>query len=263
MSYNTAVINALNAEVDRFIDAVAARKSAMSRDALRELWYGAQSAPQARDQAEAVSAPSLVAAPAKEARKKSTLDPQNPLSKLSKKELSDMCKAKNLPYSGTKADMISLLNGGVKESKVLATMLPRAKPHSVKKRKDGLGEDADGRVFDGEVVVGQRQDDKVVELSKETVVKCKNQKLKFKMPSNLNSSIVIRTDNDDADSVDKADVFDAKDEAPDNEQGDRGGECAENAEDGFGSDGFNTDMDEVDDFGTDMDEADDFGADEM
>jgi len=149
----------------------------------------------------------------KESIKEDNLDPE--LMKLSKKELSEMCKAKNLPISGTKADLVkrliskeipkksvnSIKNEKVKSSEVIKKLVEKIPPIQIKKNSFGNYEHSDSKlVFNNSTKRAfgtQNPDGTISELTPEDIDLCHKYKFTYDIPENLDKKLNINDEEDE------------------------------------------------------------------
>lgn len=137
------------------------------------------------------------------------LDPE--LMKLNKKELSDLCKAKNLPISGTKADLIKRIIGNENnKGKITTSKTTSKQPEIIKKlvekiptiqiRRNNFGNfehDETRLLFNNNTkrAYGKQNDDgSVSELTPYDIDLCHKYKFAYDVPENLD-----KKDDDDED----------------------------------------------------------------
>ena len=138
------------------------------------------------------------------------LDPE--LMKLNKKELSDLCKAKNLPISGTKADLIKRIVGTENnKGKITTSKTTSKQPEIIKKlvekiptiqiRRNNFGNfehDETRLLFNNNTkrAYGKQNDDgSVSELTPDDIDLCHKYKFAYDVPENLDK----KDDEDDED----------------------------------------------------------------
>ena len=138
------------------------------------------------------------------------LDPE--LMKLNKKELSDLCKAKNLPVSGTKADLIKRIVGNennkgkstsskttTKQPEVIKKLVEKIPTIQIRRNNFGNFEHAESRLLFNNTTkraYGRQNDDgSVSELTPEDIDLCHKYKFAYDVPENLDK----KDDNDDED----------------------------------------------------------------
>lgn len=160
----------------------------------------------------------------KEPQKEDILDPE--LMKLNKKELSEMCKAKNLPISGTKADLIRRLvskevpvqkstissnkNEKQKNSEVVKKLVEKIPPIQIKKNSFGNYEHSESKlVFNNTTKRAfgrQNPDGTIAELTMEDIDLCHKYKFTYDMPENLDKKLNINDDEEDEELDDEEEV---------------------------------------------------------
>ena len=146
-------------------------------------------------------------------QKEDILDPE--LMKLNKKELTEMCKSKNLPISGTKADLIKRLvskedqkqtkltpiNKKSDTAEVVKKLVKNIPAIQINKNSFGNYEHAESRlVFNNTTkrAFGKQNDDgSISELTAEDIDLCHKYKFTYDIPENLNKKLMIDDDEDE------------------------------------------------------------------
>lgn len=201
MSFSELIISAVNKTVESFIDRIA-EEYQISAQELRTIWGSTAKAK--------TSVKSEV-----KSEVKSDVKPAGSTSELSgmkKPELVAMCKARNLPITGTKDELIARITGGAppskdkksppkktsstpaKTSKVAAVVQTKVEPFTVSKNSFGNHEHKPtGLVLDKDTkkIIGtQNPKGHIDPLTDEGIETCNKYKLQYVLPENLNSKKV-------------------------------------------------------------------------
>lgn len=155
------------------------------------------------------------------------LDPE--LMKLNKKELSDLCKAKNLPISGTKADLIRRIVGNetnkiksstsknnTKQPEIIKKLVEKIPTIQIRRNNFGNFEHAEtGFIFNNNTkrAYGKQNDDgSVSELTEQDIDLCHKYKFVYDIPENLDKK---DDDDDDDEELDDEEVIEEDEELED------------------------------------------------
>jgi hypothetical protein len=135
--------------------------------------------------------------------------------KLNKKELSDICKSKNLPVSGTKADLIKrivgvennrksdnkLKNNNTKQPEVIKKLIEKIPTIQIRRNVFGnLVHSETLLVFNNSTkrAYGKQNDDgSVSDLTPDDIDLCHKYKFAYDIPENLDKKDVLEDDDDD------------------------------------------------------------------
>ena len=145
----------------------------------------------------------------KESLKDDILDPE--LMKLNKKELSEMCKAKNLPISGTKADLIKRLlskeipkntiNEKTKNSEIVKKLVEKIPTIQIKKNSFGNYEHNESKLLFNNTTKRafgkQNPDGTIATLTTEDIDLCHKYKFTYDIPENLDTKLNINDEEDE------------------------------------------------------------------
>jgi len=177
MSFRSELENALNSTILKYIDNIASKYN-LEKDELYKIWTGSCG-----------STPNI----------SPTTNPE--LEKLSKKELTELCKGKNLKVSGTRGELISrILDYDSKLSqkpsqtiiKKLTEKIPKLELY---KNQFGYFEHRETKfVFDTKTqkVFGKQNDDgSIEELDAEDIETCKKYKFLYNIPLNLDKKVNV------------------------------------------------------------------------
>ena len=158
------------------------------------------------------------------------LDPE--LMKLSKKELSDLCKAKNLPVSGTKADLIKRIVGNennkgksttsktsAKQPEIIKKLVEKIPTIQIRRNNFGNFEHAEtSLLFNNNTKRAygrQNEDGSVSELTPEDIDLCHKYKFAYDIPENLDKKDDV--DDEDDEELDDEEVIEEDEELEDEE----------------------------------------------
>lgn len=156
------------------------------------------------------------------------LDPE--LMKLNKKELSDLCKAKNLPVSGTKADLIKRIVGNEtnkgksttskttsKQPEVIKKLVEKIPTIQIRRNNFGNFEHAETSLLFNNTTKRaygrQNEDGSVSELTPEDIDLCHKYKFAYDVPENLDKKDNI--DDEDDEELDDEEVVEEDEELED------------------------------------------------
>ena len=180
MSFRSQLENAFNDTILKYIDVVASKYNLQKED-LYNLWSGSN----------------LVNTPV-------SIPASNPeLEKLSKKELTELCKNKNLKVSGTRNDLIAriieydtkLIQKNTPQNNIVKKLTEKLPKLELTKNEFGFFEHPETKfVFDTKTqkVFGkQNQNGSVDELDAEDIETCKKFKFLYNIPLNLDKKINV------------------------------------------------------------------------
>lgn len=207
MSFKSNMSSMINSTLDNTIKSyinIISKKYNLSEKELNELWNGGVS--------DMTPSSSKVVA-------------NTELDKLSKGELIEMCKSKNLKVSGTKSDLVArILAVETKATPATTTivkkLVDKLPVFQIKKNSHGNYEHKDtGFIFDSKTqkVYGkQNEDGSISELTLEDIENCKKFKFLYMIPTNLDkqNSVDVKIDELDEDDVveDDDEEFEYEDE---------------------------------------------------
>ena len=157
------------------------------------------------------------------------LDPE--LMKLNKKELSDLCKAKNLPVSGTKADLIKRIVGAEtnktksttskttsKQPEVIRKLVEKIPTIQIRRNNFGNLEHSETHLLFNNVTKRaygrQNEDGSISELTPEDIDLCHKYKFGYDIPENLDKKDDI-DDEDDEELDDEEEIIEEDEELED------------------------------------------------
>jgi len=158
------------------------------------------------------------------------LDPE--LMKLSKKELSDLCKAKNLPVSGTKADLIKRIVGNennrgksttsktsTKQPEIIKKLVEKIPTIQIRRNNFGNFEHAETSLLFNNTTKRaygrQNEDGSVSELTPEDIDLCHKYKFAYDIPENLDKKDDV--DDEDDEELDDEEVIEEDEELEEEE----------------------------------------------